>query len=287
LLGLLRSVAAGQAFLVGAVLLAAAGFKGHEIFVGGTERTTALDAWLGKRRARIGRAILTATEILLGVMLLTDVEVIVGAACASILLCGSTIFLLVSRRRFPHTPCGCFSARHSGPITTKTIARSAFLFVIAAGPLLAGGSAWTRALREPAAIAILGVEAALVLMLTSDLRRRRGTSLEWLRKPRLRHAVMVARRSREFQSLRNQLVSATPADVWSDSDNGCRIVLFEMAVQAPGNQRYLAFAVPNRRRQIVVSELRLRATVDGWEAANDGIPLAQPASEAVLSAGHA
>ncbi len=273
--------AAGQALLVGAILVVAALLKARDTVRGSTRPEAALETLLGKRLGFRAWILTSLLEGALGAELLSTTNVEIGAALAATFFAGATVALLVARRRNPEASCGCFSAGNATPINRLALARSAALGVAAVGAALSGRDSWLDAFAHPVAIALLVVEAAAVVTVTPELRPRwEPERAEWRRNRTLRRSVRAVKRSAPFRRVRRVIPDPRPADVWLDAEEQQHVVLFALPESEPGNERFLAFAVATGSTNVShMGELRLNATVDGWRVAHQSRDVEKAAGE--------
>jgi hypothetical protein len=200
---------------------------------------------LQRNRSRSGgrRVGLKDSLLLQGILHVTSLSLIAAAG-----------ILLVTRARSPQSGCGCFGARSHAAITKRTIARPAALALIALGPAAAGGGSWTEVLDRPAALAVLLIEAILIIAAIPELRSPRQSRPEWARQRELRRAVRAVRRSQAFRDIQAQLPSSQPSDAWVDPERAQRVVIFELGGHQPGSERFLAFRFrPNVPKSCVLA----------------------------------
>jgi hypothetical protein len=270
---MLRDLAAGQALLVGGVLLFAAFSKVRWLPHNPRTTGTALNALVGDRFAPVAWSAVATIEVALAGLLLARVAYGLASPATSVFLLSAALFLWFSRRHHPDSSCGCFGADDGTPITSSAIIRAAILSLLSLGPVLAGHGDWTRVLGEPTVALVLIIETGVLLAMLPELRQRWNDKPEWSRERDLRRAVRVVKNAPTFGSRQGELRSTTPTDVWSQPGTGYRIVMFELApngrqTDQPGREHFLGFAVAGRSQVVHVGELELRAGVDGWQASH-------------------
>lgn len=267
---------AGQAAIVAGILLLAAAAKAADRFLARGDASltpTVLSSWLGAERARHAEVGVAASEALIGAWLLSGMLAGIAGATAAAFLFAATGVLILTHSRNPQAGCGCFGARSSTPIDTRSILRPALLGVVALGPAISGGEVWIGAFHRPVVLIILLFEVALTVGASRELRFGQDPPAEWAEDRDLRRAVRAVRRSRTFRRLQDRLRSPVPSDAWIDPEHPQRVVLFELGANRPGAERYIAFAVSSTRRAKITSvgEMKLTATAEGWQATHSSV----------------
>jgi methylamine utilization protein MauE len=184
-----------QPLLVGAMLAWAGTYKLAGRTVGVAASRSALPKLLGSTgRATLAYRVTGGIELAVAVALLVTGSVPVAPAAATVVGVGFLAYLGYARKAAPTSSCGCTSSR-AEPIGWRSFARAA---IVAAGGLASGvaaaigptGSWWSALADKPLpAVAVVVLEAALVLALSPDFDRTWLVRLRMLRMRFGRHPL--------------------------------------------------------------------------------------------------
>jgi hypothetical protein len=250
----MAALGAAQGFLVALVLLTGGASKLRGAFGKGEPLRTALGVLIKSdvRAMRAWRAI-AMTELVVGFGLLAWPSVRTPSAAAAALMVGATVYLAWAMHNAPDRPCGCFGGGREGQVSAARLGRAGGLALLSALAVAAGES-WVEALSRGWPLALLSVEAGLLVWLSPEARDA------WvrLRPPRLpgclskdvplETTLRALKQSPLWVRLRSYLTSEELLDHWR---SGCwRFVSYPATVDETDAAAVFAIRVPSAKTPI-------------------------------------